>query len=172
MNLTAKMSKWEETTRSYMVHDDTCIKGFFGEYFFLSNFCQRDIPYSINKKKYIFGSSEALYQALKSKDPEVIKKFTEYSPKEAKVEGRKVQLRENWDRIKSHIMFNVLYLKFLYHKDIRKKLVETGYKYLEETNHWKDEYFGVDANSEKGLNILGQELMNVRVLFQMEVDSY
>ena len=166
------MSNWIETTRSYMLHSDDAIKGFFGEYFFLSNFCQRDIPYSINKEKYIFGSSEALYQALKSTDPKVIKKFAGYGPKEAKAEGRKVQLRENWDRIKGHIMFNVLYLKFLYHKDLRKKLLDTGYKYLEETNHWKDEYFGVDINSGKGLNMLGQTLMNVRVLFQMEADSY
>ena len=39
-------------------------------------------------------------------------------------------------------------------------LLSTGDKYLEETNHWKDTYYGVCDGV--GKNVLGKILMSVR----------
>jgi predicted NAD-dependent protein-ADP-ribosyltransferase YbiA (DUF1768 family) len=53
-----------------------------------------------------------------------------------------------------------VFSKFLINKDLRQKLVETGDKYLEETNNWGDAYWGV--YEDVGNNKLGKILMATR----------
>jgi ribA/ribD-fused uncharacterized protein len=142
--------------RDYIVHDDENVKGFFGKYRFLSNFHVADVFY----EGILYPSTEHAYQAAKTTDVEIRKKFLNLTCSEAKKFGQTIGLRDNWDIIKYDVMFAVVFDKFFRHENLRRELIETGDMYLEETNHWGDKYYGVCDG--EGLNVLGQILMLVR----------
>ena len=142
--------------RDYIVHDNENIKGFFGQYRWLSNFHIAEVVY----EGLDFPSSENAYQACKSLDPEIRKKFQSITPSEAKKLGRKIPMREDWEGVKLKVMSDVCEWKFTKHSDLREALLETGDKYIEETNHWKDTFYGVC--NDIGQNHLGKILMEIR----------
>lgn len=142
------------------------IKGFRGEYFFLSNFYETDIHYN----GITYKSSESAFQAMKCKRISSRKSFIFLSPSEAKSKGKRISLREDWDEVKDNIMYDICRIKFS--KPILKaKLLATGDQYLEETNDWGDDYWGVLSNG-KGKNKLGKILMKIREELKLEVMSY
>lgn len=145
--------------RIYQV-DNSNIYGFFKEHRFLSNFHLCAIVF----EGQTFGSTEAAYQAAKSLDPEVRNKFTMMQPSEAKREGQKINIREDWEENKLAIMYEICFRKFHFHDDLEKLLLATGEKYLEETNYWGDRFWGADLKH-KGENNLGKILMRIRKTF-------
>ena len=157
------MEIWKEKCKGMWKHDDKNVKGFFGDYRYLSNFHVADVE--IDGIKY--PSSENAYQAFK-----VIKeerhKFINVSPKESKEIWKELTLKYNgeiWDKkIKKHVMFSVLICKFSQNEDFKNKLISTGNKYLEETNWWKDFYWGVCYGL--GDNNLGKQLMIIREILR------
>ncbi len=82
------------------------------------------------------------------------------TPQEAKAYGRKNPTRDGWDRMKIDVMSSVVWDKFHRNIALREKLLATGDKYIEETNHWNDTFWGV-CNG-KGHNNLGKILMGIR----------
>jgi ribA/ribD-fused uncharacterized protein len=142
--------------RDYIVHDESQIKGFFGEYRFLSNFELGDVIYEGIK----YPSSENAYQAAKSLDLEIRNQFVNISPNESKKLGQKIDVREDWEEVKYGIMYQIVLDKFSRNYELGDLLIETGDKYLEETNHWKDKGWGVCDGV--GKNWLGKILMDVR----------
>lgn len=129
------------------------ITRFRGEYFFLSSFyiC------IINYKGIIYNTVEADFQSMKSKHIEERKEFVQLTPKEAKIKGNKVSLRED---IKEDVMYNIYLCKFSQNFDLAKRLIETGDAYLEQGSSWNDKEWGtVDGIGE---NKLGKILMKVR----------
>lgn len=68
-------------------------------------------------------------------------------------------LREDWEKVKVDIMYELLLKKFS-NRLFKIQLLDTKDKYLEETNYWGDTFWGVSGN--KGNNILGKLLMKVR----------
>ena len=147
--------------RDYIIHDDKVVKGFFGDYRFLSNFHVADVWY----EGILYPSTEHAYQAAKTLDIEVRKQFLDISCGKAKNFGQTIGLRENWDTIKYDVMYAVVFDKFFRHSDLKQMLLMTGDKYLEETNHWKDTYYGVCDGV--GKNVLGKILMSVRDVIKM-----
>ena len=146
--------------RDYIIHDDNSVKGFFGEYRFLSNFHMADVWY----EGILYPSTEHAYQAAKSLDNDVRLEFLPLTCSQAKNKGQQIPIREDWDIIKYDVMFAVVFDKFFRHKDVREKLLATGDKYLEETNHWNDIFWGCCDN--KGDNNLGKILMKVREILR------
>jgi ribA/ribD-fused uncharacterized protein len=142
--------------RDYIVHDDQNIKGFFGKYRFLSNF--HVIPVIYEGVEY--PATENAYMAAKTLDLELRKQFENLTPSEAKKLGRSISLRPDWEEVKYDIMKEVCRYKFTKHQDMRDCLLETGDKYLEETNSWGDKIWGVCDGA--GLNLLGKILMEIR----------
>lgn len=142
--------------RDYVIHDDNYIKGFFGEYRWLSNF----EPCKVFYEGLEYSSSENAYQAAKSLDLEVKLGISKLSPSESKKISKKIEIRSDWEEIKYEVMFSVVFDKFTRNKELKKKLLSTGNKYLEETNHWNDKFYGV-CNGD-GLNVLGNIIMEVR----------
>jgi ribA/ribD-fused uncharacterized protein len=132
------------------------IYGFQGEYRFLSNFWPATIPYM----GFLFPSVEHAYQAAKSFDKDY-KRLIRYtsSPFQAKKLGRTAVLRDDWEEVKVLKMEQFLRLKFI-DRELKKMLLDTGDKYLEETNTWNDTFWGV-CNG-KGQNVLGNLLMRIR----------
>lgn len=147
--------------RDYIIHDENNVKGFFGDYRFLSNFHVADVWY----EGILYPSTEHAYQAAKTLNEETRKEFLNLTCSKAKNKGQEIGLRSNWESIKYDVMFAVVFDKFFRHQDLRELLLSTGNKYLEETNHWGDEYYGVCDG--KGKNILGKILMEVRKIIKM-----
>lgn len=147
------MRRWYEKCPESLFSDHE-IKGFFEQYRWLSNFH----PCTIFHCGYIFKSTEAAYQASKVSYHEM-GQFQSLNPSEAKKLGRIIPLRSDWEKVKDEVMYEILVQKFS-NLELRLLLLETGDRYLEETNWWGDTYWGVCKG--KGQNKLGKILMKIR----------
>lgn len=147
--------------KEYAIHDENNIKGFFGEYRWLSNF----EPCKVIFEGLEYPSSENAYQAAKliyNSDREL---FQTLSPSKSKRIFREKEfnnLTEDWHNKKYSFMKTILIDKFSRNPELKKKLLETGDKYLEETNHWQDIFWGVFYKTGEGENNLGKILMELR----------
>lgn len=145
----------------YVSHTDCEIRGFFGEKCrFLSNFYKTSVWF----EGLLYPSSEAAYQAAKV-DEDSRKEFLVCTAAESKKLWKKLPpmfTAEQWDLVKYDTMSEIVFEKFVRNLGLRKKLIETGNRYLEETNHWSDVYWGVDYKTGIGENQLGKLLMKVR----------
>lgn len=126
-------------------------------YGFLNNFKKA--------RMFIFGkwwnNVEAPYQYMKTFVPEERKAIWEAkTPREARDLGQKVTLRSDWDQIKVEAMYQCVLAKFLQHKDLRMKLMETGEEELIEDSP-VDSFWGCGPDG-NGKNFLGRTLMRVR----------
>ena len=147
--------EWFEKMKE-SVHDEQNIKGFFGQYRWLSNF----EPCLIEYEGYVFHSSEAAYQAAKTNDFKEKQKFFNATASQSKKLGRNISLRFDWEQVKLSVMEDILTAKFNKNADLRERLINTNKKYLEETNWWNDRFWGV-CNGH-GENNLGKILMKIR----------
>ena len=138
------------------------VKGFFGDYRYLSNFekCYIELD------GVIYSSVEKAYQAAKwqpdsrifflsCKNEDAIAHNLEFKPNG--------YTHEMWDVIKVAVMDHLVAQKFnpTLNPDLYKRLLATGDKYLEETNWWNDTFWGKNLKGE-GENHLGQILMQTR----------
>jgi len=130
------------------------IPEFQGQYRFLSNFWNCPVTYN----NITFLNAEAAYQAQKC--PDRMLEFVNLSAFEAKKLSHKVALVSSWDNIKTQIMADIVYQKFLQNPELRDKLLATNDAYLVEGNNWKDTYWGICNGV--GENWLGRILMIVR----------
>jgi ribA/ribD-fused uncharacterized protein len=145
----------------YMEHNDEKILGFFENYRFLSNFHKCDVYY----EGHLYPSSEHAYQAAKYPlSKRTIFLDMDVSASVAKKFGADKNIPDfdikEWDEKKYEIMCTIVFEKFYRNKDLRKGLLFTEDRYLEETNHWGDHYWGVCEGY--GENNLGKILMKVR----------
>ncbi len=157
--------------RTYAVHNDKEIKGFFGldteerkGYKFLSNFQLCQVALEFNG--FLFDYVENAFMAAKSLDLDIQSKFVNMTPSEAKAFGHKIQLRTDWEEVKEDFMFIFNFQKYEKNLELRTKLLDTGDRYLEETNSWMDREWGVDYKTGEGNNKLGKILMRVRKLLR------
>ena len=163
-------TNWKELVRSYSVWDDNNIKGFNGfkeeEFGWLSNFYKCDVRFNGR----LFPSVENAYQAEKVTE-EHRDNFINCSPVESKKLWKRYQLtdesKEGWNSRKRDVMLACVFDKFYRNGKLRQKLLNTGNKYLEETNHWGDVEWGVYNKTGEGKNILGKILMSVRNCFSI-----
>lgn len=140
------------------------IRGFSGDYKFLSNFDEHDgikiIIYDIFNNPIECKSVEAAYQASKSIDQvEKLKIAHADTPGKSKRLGSKVKLRKEWNCEKIKIMAGLLWQKFSY-KYYQDLLLSTGDAILIEENTWGDIFWGFCNGI--GENWLGELLMEIR----------
>jgi ribA/ribD-fused uncharacterized protein len=157
----------KELWKKIATHNDAEIRGFFGEYRFLSNFW----PAKVFLDGEEYNSVENAYQAAKYRK-EYRDFFKKCAAKETtdyvKENDEGKYPKEEWEAMRDGVMKDLLAQK--YDKDlnpeIHGQLISTGKKYLEETNYWGDTYWGVNKNdaSEEGIgeNNLGKLLMEIR----------
>jgi len=136
------------------------INGFKYEYDFLSNMYECPITFN----GMYFMSTEAAYQSCKCKHKNDALVFEKLSGKEAKRHSKMIYVRSDWNNIKYNIMSQLVFQKFLLHKDLRERLLFTDDMYIEETNTWNDTYWGVC--NDVGENNLGKILMKTRKYFK------
>lgn len=140
------------------------IDSFSGSMRFLSNF----FPVDIEWDGLSFMSTEAAYQASKTTDQELRKKFIHLGPSEAKRLGNEIELRSDWNEVREAIMRELLEQKFA-RGQFSQLLQMTAPRALVEGNHWHDTYWGVCNGKCKygphpayGENYLGIALMEIR----------
>lgn len=135
---------------------------FLNENSFLSNFYLSDIKY----KGRIYKSVEHLFQSIRcANDSDKEKIQNVMSPKSAKIIGRFVKVKDNWELDKVDVMRQILRLKFRKHSMLNRLLRETGDVPLTALNYWHDTFWGVCActqHARTGRNMLGQLLMQIR----------
>lgn len=132
------------------------ISKFENKYRFLSNFYPVDVAYC----GVVYPTVEHAYQAAKTLDPEGRASIlSAATPAEAKRMGRKVPMRRDWEKIKVDVMRELLYMKFTQVK-MKRMLLATGDRHLEEGNDWGDTFWGVCRG--RGQNKLGELLMEIR----------
>jgi ribA/ribD-fused uncharacterized protein len=157
---TYKFGDW----KGYAIHDDKKICGFFGEFRFLSNFEYAPTYY----EGILYPTSENAYQAAKIV-PEQRAAFVTCSAAASKKLWKTLTRLDKdsaeWDARKLDVMNIIVFDKFYRNKDLRVKLLNTHNKYLEETLHWCDVFWGVDIRK-GGENNLGKILTKVRAYWQ------
>lgn len=137
------------------------IREFRGEYRWLSNFWKTVLMFD----GMIYPTSEHAYQAAKTLDKDERHRIANLpSPGDAKRAGKALRLRSDWEKVKVEIMRLILKAKFDGNAVLRRKLVETGDRLLEEGNTWGDTFWGVCRG--KGQNMLGKLLMELRGKYQ------
>ena len=129
-----------------------------GEYGFLSNFYLQ--PIEVDKR--IWKSSEHYFQAMKSEDladQEYVRSL--FRPFDAKMAGKQLRLRKDWEIVKEKYMLEALRAKFLLSR-LRIKLLATAPHILHEDSPGSPSgmYWGYVGG--KGKDRLGILLMQVR----------
>jgi ribA/ribD-fused uncharacterized protein len=135
------------------------IYGFKDEYRWLSNMWLCTVK--VNYKTFPSSEHAFVYGKVKE-DPDGVlyDELLKLSPRESKIWGRSVDMVENWEDRKLNVMYHAVYSKFNDNQNLKKKLLETGDLYLEESNYWNDTFWGVCDGV--GQNKLGEILMKVR----------
>lgn len=138
------------------------INNFDKNYAFLSNFYDAPVIY----EGITYLNSEAAFQAAKTLDLKERQKFSTLNPSQAKKAGRKLDLREDWEKVKNQVMYDVCYAKFSSNTHLKLLLIATKDEELVEGNWWHDNYWG-DCSCDKckdtiGRNELGRILMQIR----------
>jgi ribA/ribD-fused uncharacterized protein len=137
------------------------IDSFQGEFRFLSNFWPAEVVF----EGVTYPTVEHAYQSAKTFDMTERRRIAALpTPEEAKRAGRALKLRDDWDRAKFDVMEQCVRYKFTHHADLRRQLLATGDRYLEEGNTWNDRIWGVYQG--QGDNRLGKILMQVRAELQ------
>lgn len=126
-------------------------------FWFLSNFYPCEIKLTISGKELTFKNVEAAFQA--QKNFELSDKFCLLSGAEAKKLGKSIPLTTpDWKRYRLYAMAAALHTKFKTTYLLNMlKLIKVD---IVEDNYWGDTFWGVCK--EKGNNILGKMLMNIR----------
>lgn len=143
-----------------MLNTGSPIKGFFGDYRWLSNFAPCVIVYD----GIAYPSVENAYVAAKTVDVNARIELQSCTASQAKRIGRTFQLRNHWEQLKVPLMRQFLTQKFT-QEPYRSLLIETQGRYLEETNTWNDRFWGVCGT---GQNMLGSLIMDIRDILTEE----
>lgn len=139
------------------------IKGFNGEYRWLSNFWPS--PFTFNG--FTWPTVEHAYvchKAIPSRLIPTATKVLEMTAGQAKRYGRTINIREDFDMIKLYLMQSLQFRKYDENAELLEKLLETGDCNIEETNAWSDQFWGVSEGY--GANHLGRIIMGVRTFYQ------
>jgi len=155
---TYKKGDWRE----FASQTEAEVRGFFGEYRFLSNFW----PAQVILDGVGYSSTELAYQAAKWQPTkrDFFLKCTELESIDYNRKNVPDKYSENeWNLVKTDIMRDLLRQKFdpKINPENYHLLITTGDKYLEERNWWGDLYWGADKDG-NGENMLGKILMEIR----------
>jgi ribA/ribD-fused uncharacterized protein len=147
------------------------------EHRYLSNFWYATVMNILDNDGIVYPSVEHAYQAAKTLDlTKRAQMATRFNARQVKIEGRSLNIREDWEFVKFKYMLKFVQYKFSHDVVLGMKLVLTGDQELIELNYWHDNIYGIcecpkctvlrKQNNIVG-NMLGRILMNVRFVLQV-----
>ncbi|MFC5849156.1 SLOG family protein [Deinococcus petrolearius] len=142
------------------------ITSFRGAFAFLSNFHALPVKF----EGVTYATVEAAFQAAKTLDLRIRRRIAQAkTPAAARALGRdrRLQLREDWEKVKVGIMEDLLRQKFQ-DPTLARSLMATEGRSIQEHNTWGDQFWGISKGS--GQNMLGLLLMKVRQDLLMQND--
>jgi ribA/ribD-fused uncharacterized protein len=153
----------EVTIPYYAIHKDGEIRGFFGQYRFLSNFYI--LSEGVTFEDLVYPSTEHAYQAAKWPHNQRLQ-FLDVTAAKSKHLGKAAPNfnAKRWNKHKVELMRTLVFQKFERNLVLRKKLLAMEGYTLDERNSWNDRFWGTDETG-TGENHLGLILMNVRDKF-------
>lgn len=142
---------------------------FTGPWSLIDNFALTPVRY----REKVWPTSEHAYAAMKAMTRAQQEKIRFCkSPGEAKMMGRTIRMRPDWDEVKFAFMWEILCAKFAQNDVARCVLMASKGRDIVEGNVWDDRIWGMTpapaANFEKytgtitGQNALGKMLMAIR----------
>lgn len=140
---------------------DSEINCFRGKYSFLSNFFTSAFVY----KGHVYATAEHAFQAAKCSRFDEAKMIRESKTAQmAKIKGRSIKMRMDWETVKDSVMDEILREKFK-NQTLKQMLLNTNSAKLIEGNTWHDLHWGICKCAKcngKGKNVLGETLMCIR----------
>lgn len=106
-----------------------------------------------------YPSVENAYQASKTINKDERKQFENITSGQAKRAGKKVDVRNDWDKVKLEIMEDLNRQKYN-QEPFKSKLIQTGNQIIQEGNTWGDTFWGICRGV--GKNNLGKIIMKIR----------
>lgn len=101
------------------------------------------------------------FAAMKTLDPQARQRVVDApTPGKAKMLGRTIALRPDWEDVKAPVMYALLRQKFAPGTELAEKLMATYPRLLIEGTLWEDRVWGIYEG--QGANLLGHLLMAVR----------
>lgn len=121
-------------------------------------------PCRIRYKDHIFKCVEAAYQSQKC--PSMIEAFTSLDADRARQLGKKVPLRDDWEKVKYSIMEEIIRIKFtpenLFKRDQAYFFyTQLDFTYPQDLIYDVDDYYWGEING-SGQNNFGKILMEIR----------
>lgn len=141
---------------------------FTGKWSMIDNFAPTPVTVDIGHGKQWYATSEHAFAAAKADSrPGHDLVASQVSPGAAKMKGRRVRLRADWEDVKFDVMWKVLRAKFEQNPEALRVLLETGDRPIYEGNTWDDRIWGVTRSDRQdgswvGRNALGIQLMALR----------
>lgn len=137
------------------------IQKFDKEYKWLSNFapCKIILP----DDHRVYSSVEHAYMSAKSdnEDWKDICADSSNAPGIIKKVSKMVELRKDWEDIKTIIMEKCIDQKFD-QEPYKTNLINTRNELIQEGNWWNDKFWGICLKTNEGKNNLGKIIMNKR----------
>ncbi len=138
---------------------------FVKEYKFLSNFYRS--PMLIDGKYY--PTVEHFFQSMKADNILEAREIRQANtPGQAKRLGRSCKMNVKWDEVKIRVMEIGIGAKFDQNSELKKSLLATKNKILEEGNDWNDTFWGKNIKTGEGDNNVGKILMVLRKRYKKE----
>lgn len=140
-------------------------------YRFLSNFYVGDTIDMGDGHGACYKTGEHAFAAYKAADGNSWQAIVDASsPGKAKMLGRRIELRKDWEAVKYDVMRAVLAAKFSPDRPEAKMLLDTKNAMLIEGTHWDDKVWGVTMSRTVGRNWLGTLLMAQRAILRSGLD--
>lgn len=137
-------------------------------YRFLSNFYRCPEPVSIELPwtgRMEAETTEHLYAAAKANESRSRAKILKArTPGKAKILGRSIEMRSDWEVVKWRVMRLCVEAKFAAGTELAGSLIDTFPMHLREGTEWGDAEWGVESDTagHPGHNLLGMVLMDHR----------
>ena len=140
------------------------VKKFEDEFEFLNMFYNCKI--TIGKLTYL--NAYAAYIASKCKNENDRRAFTRLSGIKAKKKSNSITVRDDWDNVKVDIMREIQIAKFEQNPELKEKLLKIDGT-IENLVMNKDTFWSKNMIHNKGKNMLGKILMEIRDSYESQI---
>lgn len=137
------------------------VKSFDGEFDFLNMFYNCKVIVG----KFTYLNAYSAFTASKCKNENEKRAFTRLNAIKSKKKSKRLLKRDDWDDVKVDIMKEIQRAKFEQNPELKEKLLKID-GYIENQVMYTDLFWGKNISQNKGKNMLGKIIMELRDEFK------